>query len=90
MAECTTETFHPIDPPPVGSPTGQTHFHSVVFAQGTSAANSDTLTVPGFVTIKGCFLMATDGTVGTVTLGTNVITITNGGTKTWSGLVWGV
>lgn len=61
----------------------------LVAVEGTTAANGDTLTVNSLTTVRGAFLIATDGTVGTMTFATNVITITNGGTKTWTGLAWG-
>lgn len=63
---------------------------------GTSAADSDTMTVTGFKTVEGCLLKAVagtgttaQGTVATYTISTNVITLTNGGTAIWSGMVWG-
>jgi hypothetical protein len=58
--------------------------------QGKGATNSDYFTVGQLTTVKGCSLMATDGTVGTVTFSTNVITVTNASTLYWGGLVWGV
>jgi len=61
---------------------------TVVFVKGTSAANSDTITVTGLTTVLGAFLISTTGVVGTMTFATNVITITNGGTLVWSGLAW--
>lgn len=61
----------------------------IVYVKATSATNSDYITVTGLSSIDGCALMATDGTVGTVTFSTNILVVTNGSTKTWSGLVWG-
>lgn len=60
------------------------------YVEATSANNSDTITVKQLTTVKGCALMGSDGTIAAVTLATNVITVTNGGTLAWSGLVWGV
>lgn len=57
---------------------------------GTTAANSDTFTVPGLTTVKGAYLVSSGGVVGTLTFATNIITITNGSTLTWSGICWGV
>lgn len=62
----------------------------LVYVTGVSAVNNDTLTVSGLTTVKGAFLISTTGTVGTMTFSTNVITITNGSTLTWTGLAWGV
>lgn len=56
----------------------------------TSTENSDYLTVSKLSTVKGAVLTATDGTAGTMSISTNVVTVTNGGTKSWSGLVWGI
>lgn len=53
-------------------------------------ANSDTLTVAPLTTVKGAFLISSTGTVGTMTFSGNVITVTNGGGLTWSGLAWGI
>lgn len=61
----------------------------LMFIKGTCAVNSDTFTVSGLTTVVGAFLIASDGTVGTMTFSTNVITVTNGSTKVWSGLAWG-
>ena len=61
----------------------------LMFIQGTTAANNDFITVTGLTKVEGCVLRATDGTLGTMTFATNVITITNGSTLTWSGLAWG-
>jgi hypothetical protein len=58
----------------------------------TSAANGDILTcTPEFLVVVGAIGFATDGTPGTYSItGTStVITLTNGGTKTWFYLVWG-
>jgi hypothetical protein len=61
----------------------------LVFIQGVAAQNDDTLTVDKLALVEGCYLRATDGTLGTATWATNVITITNGSTLTWSGFAWG-
>lgn len=61
----------------------------IFYVAGTSAVNSDTLTVTGLTTVKGAYLISTTGTVGTMTFATNVITVTNGSTLVWSGLAWG-
>lgn len=60
------------------------------FFTGTGAADNDYVTFPGLTTVEGCYCSASDGTVGLVTLATNVATITNSSTKVWSGFVWGV
>jgi hypothetical protein len=62
----------------------------LAYVTGISAVNSDTLTVSGLTTVKGAFLISTTGVVGTMTFATNVITVTNGSTLTWTGLAWGV
>lgn len=85
MAECTAKTVMPVEPPSVG--TGA--YRVVLFVQGTSATNSDTITVTGLTTVLGAYLVSSTGVVGTLTFATNVITITNGSTLVWSGLVWG-
>jgi hypothetical protein len=61
----------------------------VIFIQGISATNSDYITVTGLSVVEGAYVIATDGTVGTCTFATNIVTVTNGSTKTWSGLAWG-
>ena len=83
MAEVTAKTIQELAPNLPGSQT------RLVFVRGTSAVNNDTLTVPDLTTVVGAFLISSTGTVGTMTFATNVITITNGSTLTWSGLVWG-
>jgi len=56
-----------------------------------SAANNDTITFGGLATIKAVLaLCAEDGTVGTFSFTNNVLTLTNGGTKTWTAIVEGV
>lgn len=84
MAEVTTKTVMGVAP--LSNPVG---FRPLLFVQGTSAANNDTLTVTGLATVNGAFLISTTGTAATMTFATNVITITNGGTLVWSGLAWG-
>ncbi len=61
----------------------------LLYVKGTSAVNSDTFTCSPIASVVGAFLIASDGTVGTMTFSTNIITVTNGGTKVWSGLAWG-
>ncbi len=61
----------------------------VVYVEGVSAVNNDTITVTGLTTVRGATLVSTTGVAGTLTFATNVITITNGGALTWSGLAWG-
>jgi len=61
----------------------------MIWVQGTAAANNDFITVTGLSVVEGAYLIATDGTVGAMTFSTNVITITNAGTKTFSGFAWG-
>src|SRR5229473_725413 len=79
MAEFTAETFAKFD--------GAGKY--LIFITATAAVNNDTITVPGITTVKGCYLMSTTGVVGTVTMATNVITVTNAGALLWSGLAWG-
>lgn len=84
MAEVQNKTVNPIAPlGPAGLAT------VVLFVKGLSAVNSDTLTVTGLTTVLGAYLVSSTGVVGTLTFATNVITITNGGALTWSGLAWG-
>lgn len=84
MAELQTKTVMGVAP--LGNPVG---WRTLLFVQGTSANNNDTLTVTGLTTVNGAFLVSTTGVVGTMTFATNVITVTNGGALTWSGLAWG-
>ena len=84
MAEVASKTVMGVSP--LGNPGG---WRTVVFVQGTSAANNDTLTVTGLTTVQGAYLVSSTGTAGTLTFATNVITITNGSTLVWSGLAWG-
>lgn len=83
MAEVTSKTLQELAP---NLPGVQTR---LVYVKGTSAVNSDTLTVSDLTTVIGAFLISSTGTVGTMTFATNVITITNGSTLVWSGLAWG-
>ncbi len=83
MSEFTVKTIQTIVPSLGNTPV------QLLYVKGTSAVNSDTLTVAGLTTVIGAFLIASDGTVATMTFSTNVITVTNGGTKIWSGLAWG-
>lgn len=84
MAEFTVKSMIELSPNLPG--TGQVR---LVAIQGTSASNNDTFTVSNLTTLRGMFLLATDGTAGTMTFSTNVITVTNAGAKTWNGLAWG-
>jgi hypothetical protein len=83
MAEFTAKTIQEIAPNFGGTPV------RLVFVKGASAVNSDTFTVPNLTTVLGAFLISTTGTAGTMTFATNVITVTNGGALTWTGLAWG-
>lgn len=83
MAEFTTKVIAELAPNLPGTQ------RRLVFVRGISAVNSDTLTVSDLTTVEGAFLISTTGTVGTMTFATNVITVTNGSTLTWTGLVWG-
>lgn len=85
MAEFTAKSIIELGPNQPGS--GQVRLCAI---QGASAANSDTFTVSNLTTVRGATLLATDGTAGTMTLATNVLTVTNAGAKTWNGLAWGV
>ncbi len=67
------------------------------FENAVSAANSDTVTFSaavgghgGLTTVIGAHVVADDGTLGTFTLATNVVTVTNGSTKRWRGFAYGV
>lgn len=83
MAEFTAKTIQELAPNLAGSQV------RLVYVKGTSAVNSDTLTVPDLTTVLGAFLISSTGTAGTMTFATNVITVTNGSTLVWSGLAWG-
>lgn len=83
MAEFTVKTIQELAPNLPGTPT------RLVYVAGTSATNSDTLTVSDLTTVKGAFLISSGGVVGTMTFATNVITVTNGSTLVWTGLAWG-
>lgn len=84
MAEVTTKTVMGVSP--LGNPGG---WRNLIFVRGVSGANNDTLTVTGLTAVEGAFLISTTGTAATMTFATNVITITNGSTLTWTGLAWG-
>jgi hypothetical protein len=88
LAEVSSKTVIGIIPVGTGSGTASL-FRTVVFIQGTSAANNDTLTVTGLTTVNGAFLISTTGTVIAMTFATNIITMTNSGTLVVSGLAWG-
>ncbi len=83
MSEFTVKTIQELAPNLAGVQV------RLVYVKGTCAVNSDTFTVSDLTTVVGAFLIASDGTVATMTFATNVITVTNGGTKVWSGLAWG-
>lgn len=58
---------------------------------GLSGSDTDYYTVKELTTVEGAFLTSTGGTAGAFSIGSsNKITMSNGSTKTWSGLVWGV
>lgn len=83
MAEVTVKTIQELAPNLAGTPV------RLIYVKGTTAANSDTLTVSNLTTVLGAFLISSTGTAATMTFATNVITITNGSTLVWSGLAWG-
>jgi hypothetical protein len=70
-------------------PSLSTNGVKLYYVKGKAAINSDYITVAGLSSVQGCILTATDGTVGTQTISTNVITVTNAGALYWSGFVWG-
>ena len=80
MAEFTSKVVHGMGTFPAG--------RQLYFVRGISAVNSDTFTTP-LTTVEGAYLVSTTGTAGTCTFATNVITVTNGGALTWTGLAWG-
>lgn len=84
MAEVTSKVIQELAPNLPGSQV------RLVYVNGVSAANNDTLTVSDLTTVRGAFLISTTGTVITMTFATNVITLTNGGTLTVHGLAFGV
>jgi hypothetical protein len=88
VAEFGSKTVMGIIPVGTGSGTASL-FRAVVFVQGTSIANNDVLTVTGLTTVQGAFLISSTGVVGAMTFATNIITVTNAGALTWSGLAWG-
>jgi hypothetical protein len=63
----------------------------LVFILGTSVNNTDYFTLDNgeFSVVEGACLRASDGTIAAITRATNVITFSNGSTKTWSGFAWG-
>lgn len=82
-AECTSETFQYAP---------QLFGIKLAMATATSATNNDYVTFPQLQLVRGVVSnFATDGTAGTHTItgSTNVVTLTNGSTKTWKVLVWG-
>ncbi len=84
MAEFTAKGIQELAPNLAGAQT------RLIYVSGASAVNSDTLTVTDLTTVRGAVLMSTTGVVGAMTFATNVITVTNGGALTWTGLAWGV
>lgn len=84
MAEFSTKVTRQVGPNILGQD------RRVIYIEGQAAANSDTFTVNELTTVKGCSLMSSGGTAGTVTLATNVITVTNASNLAWSGLAWGI
>lgn len=85
MAECTSETIMDLGP---NFPKA-TNQRRLLFVRGTMAAQNDVITVTPLTTVEGASLIATDGTVMTMTFATNVVTLTNAAAKTCTGLVWG-
>jgi hypothetical protein len=61
------------------------------FWTGTAVNNTDYVTLTDLTIVQGAVAFATDGTAGTISVGnaTNVVTFSNGGTKTWKILAWG-
>lgn len=84
MAEATTEVFMELAP----NLPKATNQRRLVFVRGITAGANDIITITDLTTVEGAFLIATDGTVGTMTYATNVITVTSAA-KTYTGLVWG-
>jgi hypothetical protein len=62
----------------------------IVYLKGTGVTNSDYFTVDPLASVKGAYLIASDGTVGTCTFATNVVTVTNAEALTFTGFAWGV
>lgn len=85
MAEVTTKTIQELAPNLPGTPV------RLVYIKGTTNATGDTLTVSNLTTVIGAYLSQATGTLPTsISIATNVITITNGGgALTYSGLAWG-
>lgn len=81
MAEFTNKVINGVGVFPAG--------RDLYFIRGTSAVNSDTFTVSTLTTVEGAYLVSTTGVAATCTFATNVITVTNGGALTWTGLAWG-
>jgi len=76
------------EPEPVKTRTGRVRRTA---RKALSAANSDTITFRDIATITAVLdLVAEDGTVGTFTVANGVVTVTNGGTRTWTCTVEGV
>jgi len=85
MAEVTVKTIQGVATFPQGNSPVQ-----LIYVSGTSAVNNDTITVGNLTTVLGATLVSTTGTAGTLTFATNVITITNGGALSWTGVAWGI
>lgn len=83
MAELRSETFTQVAP---------NAGMKVIWATGLSVNNGDIITVTDLTIVKACFGFATDGTAAaySITGDSNIITVLNGGTKTWNFLVIGV
>ena len=81
MAEFTSEAINGVATFPAGK--------QLYIVKGISNVNNDTLTVTPLTSVQGAYLVSTTGVVGTCTFATNVITVTNGGALTWTGLAWG-
>ena len=88
MAEASAKTVQGISPIGSGSGTASL-FTTVLFIKGTKAAQNDIFTVTGLTAVTGAYLQFASGAVETMTLATNVITLTSATTGVVSGLAWG-
>jgi len=61
----------------------------LVYISGNSALINDTFTIPNLTIVIGAYIISSPGSVGALTFSTNIITVTNGGALSWSGLAWG-
>jgi hypothetical protein len=83
MAEVSAKTIQELAPNLPGSQT------RLVFIRGTKAAQNDVLTVTDLTAVTGAFIQFASGAIDTMTLSTNVITLTSATTGVVSGLAWG-